>query len=91
MIRLLDGPAAGSYAVKRAPLYLRAVVDPDGKKDVLDQLDDEPDGIEKIHVYRRVTEAGSVHLNFGGGKRGRATGFYATGDYDHVPVDRGNS
>ncbi len=31
MIHLLDGPAKGTYMLKRAPLFLRAVVDKDGK------------------------------------------------------------
>lgn len=83
MIKLTDGPAAGSYAVKRAPLYLRAVVAADGKKDVLDQLDDEPRNDEDVHVYLRQGEAGTVHIQFGGKAR-NATGFYATGTYVHV-------
>ena len=85
MIKLVDGPAEGAYAVKRAPLYLRAVVNPDTHaKDVLDQLSDSPDDHEDVWVYKLDGEAGTVHLNFGSGRDGQRTGFYATGDYHHV-------
>ena len=85
MIRLVDGPAKGTYAVKRAPLYLRATVDAGtGVRDVLDQLTDSPSESEEVVVYKLDGEAGTVHLNFGSG-RGQRTGFYATGDYHHVP------
>lgn len=82
MLRLLDGPCEGTYACKRAPLYLRAVRhERTGDRDVLDLLDDVPLDSEAIHVYRRVGEAGAVHLN-----RGRhGSGFYALGDYAHLP------
>lgn len=87
MIKLKGGPAAGSYAVTRAPLWLRGVVDSGtGKRDVLDQLDDEPSETETVSVYKRVGEAGHVHLNFGAGKKGgRRTGFYALADYEWLP------
>ncbi len=86
MIKLNDGPAEGAYAVKRAPLYLRATVDAGtGARDVLDQLDDSPSESEEVVVYKLDGEAGQVHLNFGSGHGGQRTGFYATGDYHHVP------
>ncbi len=86
MIKLVDGPAEGAYAVKRAPLYLRAILNTNtGEKDVLDQLDDRPDDFEEMWVYKLEGEAGRVHLNFGSGRGGQRTGFYATGDYHHVP------
>lgn len=86
MITLRDGPAAGSYAVKRAPLYLRAVVDRSRARDVLDQLDDTPRGTERVHIYQRVGEAGALHLN-----RGRhGSGFYALGTYRHLPEVEGD-
>ncbi len=53
MIRLLDGPAAGSeLSLRRAPLYLRVVIDAAGKVDALDMLDDKPQPGETVHVYR---------------------------------------
>ena len=79
MLKLKDGPVAGTYMCKRAPFWLRAVVDANGKKDVLDQLDDEPAATEKVYVYRCVSEVGHVHIN---AKRGR--GFYAMADYEYL-------
>jgi hypothetical protein len=85
MIKLVDGPAEGAYAVKRAPLYLRATVDAGtGARDVLDHVDDSPSESEEVVVYKLEGETGTVHLNFGGGRGGKRTGFYATGDYYHV-------
>lgn len=84
MITLHDGPAAGSYAVKRAPLYLRAVSPVEGAKDVatdvLDQWEDTPREFERVSVYLRSGEAGTVHINRGR----RGSGFYATGQYHHL-------
>lgn len=83
MLRLRGGPAAGAYAVKRAPYYLRAVISGNKEKDVLDQPEDTANPDESIHVYRRIGEEGIVHLNFGGSRRG--SGFFATGEYEHLP------
>lgn len=86
MMTLRDGPAKGAYMVKRAPLYLRGVTSPQGESDVLDMLDDEARADEKVSVYRRVTDVGQVHLNFGGGKKtGRRTGFYVLAEYEWLP------
>jgi hypothetical protein len=46
-----DGPAAGRFSVRRAPYFLRAVVDEYGKVDILDQLNDEPARAELVYVY----------------------------------------
>ena len=83
MIKLEDGPAEGAYGVKSAPAYLRAVVTPRGKKDVLDQPGDTAEPNERIYVYRREGEAGTVHIRMSG-KSKRASGFYATGQYVHL-------
>ena len=48
---LEDGPAAGSYSVRRAPFFLRAVVTADGQRDLLDQLQDSPRDDEMVYVY----------------------------------------
>lgn len=86
MISLTDGPAEGAYAVKRAPAYLRAVLNIlTGEKDVLDQLDDTPGDNEEVCVYKLEGQAGVVHLNRGKGR----SGFYATGTYHHVEDVRG--
>ena len=81
MINLEDGPAQGTYAVKNAPKYLRAVVGSGGMKDVLDASGDDPQAGEKVSVYRRCGEAGVVHIR----KSGTGSGFYATGEYRHLP------
>lgn len=50
MIRLLDGPAGGSeLSLRRAPFFLRVVIDPGGK---VDALDDVPAADEVVHVYQ---------------------------------------
>lgn len=82
MITLRDGPAAGTYLVKGAPRLLRAVVDADGKGDVLDNPTDTPEPTERIYAYARVGEAANVHINFG---NRRKSGFYARADYTHMP------
>jgi len=52
---LEDGPAAGTYSVRRAPYFLRAVVSrSDARVDLLDQLYDEPRAIEAVHVYEAI-------------------------------------
>ncbi len=81
MIELKGGVCEGTYMVKRAPIYLRAVIDNEGKRDVLDLLEDTPKENESVHIYRLEGEAGVVHLNFGGGKGG----WYALGNYHHMP------
>jgi hypothetical protein len=57
MIRLLDGPAAIEAEARRAPALVRAVVDADGRIDVLDLLFDEPRPTERVFVYRAVPGA----------------------------------
>lgn len=84
MLTLKDGPVAGSYMVKRAPLWLRGVIAQDGTKDVLDQLNDEPHDDEEVYVYRRVGDVGHVHLNMADRRR---SGFYVRADYLFVPVE----
>lgn len=53
---LEDGPAAGTYSVRRAPYFLRAVTSPDGggRTDLLDQLHDTPMPTERVHVYEAI-------------------------------------
>lgn len=85
MIELKDGPCKGTYLVKRAPLFLRAVKDKNGQTDVLDQLDDTPRESEVVYIYQLDGEAGWIHL-YARGKGGKAaTGFYMTGAYHHLP------
>ena len=81
MLSLKDGPCQGTYMCKRAPMFLRAVIDDKGKGDCLDQLEDMPAENEKVYVYMREGEAGTVHLNYGGGRGG----WYALAEYKFLP------
>jgi hypothetical protein len=82
VIRLLDGPAAGStLSLQRAPVYLRVVIDPAGKVDALDQLDDMPEDDEVVYVYTK-DPAGSSGTLFACG-RGGAGGHSQRGHYRH--------
>lgn len=53
-VHLVDGPAAGTHlALRRAPVFLRIVIDRrSGKVDALDELDDTPREGEGLHVYQ---------------------------------------
>lgn len=62
----------------RFPLYLRVVVDPAGKVDVLDRLEDVPGDGETIAVYFRDS---AVHVC--GRDRVRESGWVAV--YVHLP------
>ena len=83
MLTLVDGPCQGTYMCKRAPLLLRAVKGKDnaGNTDVLDLVDDTPTTGESVYIYKLEGEAGTVHLNFGGGKGG----WYAFASYRYLP------
>ena len=85
MIILNDGPAQGAYSVSRAPLFLRAVVSPAGKTDVLDQLDDEPRPREKISVYRRTSTPDQVGIMFICGRGRSESGPSVSAQYEHLP------
>jgi hypothetical protein len=79
MLTLKDGPVAGTYLVKRAPLFLRAVIDArTNEKDVLDQLEDTPKESEDVFVYERQGEAGVVHLLMSPRSK---SGWYALAEY----------
>lgn len=79
MVRVLDGPARGAVlSLRRAPMYMRVVIDPHGKVDALDQVDDVPEPGETVHVYARLRGTRSqVSV--------RPGGCYETGDYEHMP------
>lgn len=77
MMRLLDGPCAGTYMVKSAPAFLRATKTPAGKTDVLNLPNDTAAANESIFVYQRIGEATQVHLNL----RRAGSGFYASAEY----------
>lgn len=49
---LVDGPCAGTYSIRRAPYFLRAVAGTTrNTSDVLDQLGDVPMPTEVVYVY----------------------------------------
>lgn len=89
MIRLLDGPAAGSeLSLRRAPYFLRVVIDRrSGKVDALDMLDDTPLPGEAVHVYQgqrdtlRMLPDDIIVCVRGPGGLQQAGG--ASGDYQH--------
>lgn len=59
MIRFCGGPAHGKCLdLRRAPLFLRVVIDKDGTVDALDQVADEPSPTETTHVYVRNGDVG---------------------------------
>ena len=89
MLSLLDGPCKGTFMVKRAPLFLRGVLrarlGAEGEADVLDRLEDTPEAGEQVFVYQRQGQAGSFHIH-ARGKDGKAiSGWYAIGQYKHLP------
>jgi hypothetical protein len=67
MLQLVDGPCKGSFMVKRAPFFLRAVIkrelDGAGETDVLDQPEDTPGADESVFVYQRFGATGWVHID----------------------------
>jgi len=88
MLILNDGPCAGTYMCKRAPDYLRAVINGKGEKDVLDLPGDTPEPDEEIYIYRLVEGPGWIHLKRGGKK---GSGYFATGSYKYIPgIDTGD-
>lgn len=53
MVTFIDGPAIGRRLnLRRTPVFLRVVVEADGRFDALDQLDDDPTPTETIYAYR---------------------------------------
>ncbi len=83
MLQLLDGPCQATLMVKRAPLYLRAVLNKrTGEVDVLDQLEDEPKRTETVHVYRRQGDAMVVHVSMSPRSH---SGYYMMAEYRHLP------
>lgn len=82
MMKLVDGPAKGTYMCKRAPLYLRAVVNDKGGTDALDMPSDTPTDNEAIHVYRRIGGHSMIHLNMADR---RMSGFYVQAEYEWMP------
>jgi hypothetical protein len=93
-MKCLDGPAMGKdFLVRRCPIFLRVVERPDESTlpgldpnaaawDVLDQLEDEVDRVETVHVYARVAGTWSRAMIDGP----KIRGCYEFGEYRHVPT-----
>jgi len=79
-----DGPAKGQVLqLRRAPLFLRVVLDTrsgKGEWDGLDQLDDTPRTYETVYVYRRVGAPGYYFPDWTEGGR-RKGGRFARARY----------
>jgi hypothetical protein len=93
MTKFIDGPAACDAAqglcLRRAPRFLRVVVDSAGKWDALDQLDDKPKLNETIHVYELVANDGWIHLQRVDSRGRRCGGTYQRATYRyHSTPDR---
>lgn len=76
MTTKFNGPASGiRLTLRRAPLFLRLVLDAAGKWDALDQPDDEPGPSEEIHAYRKVSDDGGGFMDYTDRATGRRKGF----------------
>lgn len=79
MLKFLDGPAQGvMLSCARAPMFLRVVQATDSREseqewDALDQLTDRPRPGERIHVYIKAADHGTVHYD-GRDKHGKRFG-----------------
>lgn len=67
---------------KRAPIFLRAVINRNNRIDCLDMTEDTPSATEKVHVYEREGESSWIHIK---GTKKSISGFYAMADYHHLP------
>lgn len=79
MVKIIDGPAAGArMLLKRAPKYLRIVIDQENKVDALDQKDDEPSANERVYAYIMIE--GTYFSGFVCGST-IASGFFVSAEY----------
>jgi len=88
MLELLDGPCKGTFLVKRAPDFLRAVIDKKGETDVLDQIEDTTKNTETVYIYKR--EGGWVDIHLCMSPRSRS-GYYVMAKYRYLPDVDGQS
>lgn len=81
MTNFEGGPADGKrLMLRRAPVYVRVVIDRSGKVDALNERGDSPRDDETLFVYRHKpgVEPSACHLNCG---RNKGSGFYAVATY----------
>ncbi len=86
MINFNGGPAGGAtLELRRAPLFLRVVIDESDNVDALDQLADKPRPNETVYVYRRTRHDGTMFLC--GRSHGRGCRVTAVATYEYyLPV-----
>lgn len=85
MTKFVNGPAHGAtLMLKRAPLYLRVVIDALGKIDALDQLADTPTRDETLACYKATQRGGAIHINSRGKQGQRTGGFFTMAEYAFV-------
>jgi hypothetical protein len=78
MTTFASGPAVGeTLMLRRCPIFLRVVINSEGKVDALDRSDDVPEIDEKLYAYCLTEKPMMSHLNFGGGRGG----FYPVSTY----------
>jgi hypothetical protein len=82
MSRFMDGPAAGAtLCLRRAPYFLRVVIDADGPIDALDLLDDATRPGETPYCYRLTDQpTHAIYCSRGKGCRAEAIGTYLLHD-----------
>ncbi len=79
---MYGGPADGQeFICSRAPVLIRVVKSQSGRWDCLDQLDDEPQPREKIHLYEQVRASAGAFICPGG--------YSADATYRHIISCRG--
>lgn len=80
---VLDGREQHALTVRRAPPFVRFVVEPGGSpRDCLDQLDDEPKPGERVVAAKVMTEM-PVHFKFSGKDKAKS-GWYLCVHYNSV-------
>ena len=72
-----------SVALRRAPILLRVVVDPDGRVDALYDPDDLARPHERISLYILTKHPVHMHIRMANRKQ---SGFYSDGDYQLCPL-----
>jgi len=92
MTRFTDGPCAGTVLhLSRAPMFLRAVIAPNGTVDALDKLDDTPAPDENIYAYIICGEVSSGFVDGRDPKTGKRWGRTFEGApyrlFEHQPDD----
>jgi hypothetical protein len=87
--RFVGGPAdRRTLLLERAPLYLRVCLN-GSKIDALDALDDEPQPGETVTVYRKLSDDGTVHLDYT--EKGRRKGkWFSSATYTVLEAQPGD-